>query len=509
VGEVFPFALSLLIALPLVGGFAIMALLGKPERAHLSKYAALGISLSELGLGLYITYDFIANGLYANGLWDLAYAEQGSWIPTLGVTYQVGLDGLSFAMVLLNVVIFPPAILFAFSEKQGLNKFFGLLLAMEGAINGVFLAQDFFLFYIFWEAVLVPMFFLIHLWGGTNRRYAAMKFFLYTHVGSVVMFVGFLYMSLQYASATGVFTFDMVVIGKYAPLFTPAVQSSFAFILVFFGFAVKMPSFPFHTWLPDAHVQAPTAGSVILAALLLKMGGYGLIRIGVTMLPEGAAAWVPLMAALGVISMVYGALVCLRADDLKRMIAVSSVSHMGFVTLGIATLTDAGIQAAIFQMFAHGLISAMLFMMAGAIGHNLGTRNVSQLGGINKRVPRIGAFTMFAFLASLGLPFLVGFAAEFAVFIAANGTFGYWVALPIVTVFFTAAYYVWGYQRAAQGPLRPEFDRKDIHDLKPFELTALGTLAALVVLFGCLPFLLMDYIGPFSSLLGAALGVGP
>ena len=504
-GSLFPFALSLLVAIPIVGGLAILVAARRPLHA---KYAALGVTLAELALGLAIAYDFVANGFFAAGLWQFAYLESGTWIPTLGISYQLGMDGLSFAMVLLSVIVFPPAVLFAFSEKEGLHKFFGLLLAMEGAIIGVFLAQDFFLFYIFWEAVLIPMFFLIHGWGGSNRRYAAMKFFIYTHVASVVMFIGFLVLYFEYAAATGTYTFDMIAIGQFAPGFTAGAQS-FAFILVFFGFAVKMPSFPFHTWLPDAHVQAPTAGSVILAALLLKMGGYGLIRVGVAMLPEGAAAWVPLMAALGVASMVYGAFVCLRADDLKRMIAISSVSHMGFVMLGIATLTDIGIAAAIFQMFAHGLISAMLFMMAGAIGHNVGTRNISELGGIGKKVPRIGAFTIFAFLASLGLPFLVGFAAELLVFLSAGAAFGWWVALPIVTVLLTAAYYLWAVQRALAGPLRPEFEGKEIHDLQPFEVTALGSLAALVVLFGCLPFLLVSYIMPYSSLLAGIMGVGP
>jgi NADH-quinone oxidoreductase subunit M len=504
VAEVFVLALTLLVAIPIVGGIALQV----SRTSAQAKYGALAITLVELALGLYIAYDFITNSLFSAGLWQVSYIESGSWIPTLGVKYQLGMDGLSFAMVLLTVITFPPAVLFAFSEKQELRKFFGLLLAMEGAINGVFLAQDFFLFYIFWEAVLIPMFFLIHGWGGANRKYAAMKFFIYTHVASVIMFIGFLYLYFEYGAATGTYTFDMIAIGKYAPGFSAGVQS-FAFILVFFGFAVKMPSFPFHTWLPDAHVQAPTAGSVVLAALLLKMGGYGLIRVGVAMLPEGAATWVPLMAALGVISMVYGAFVCLRADDLKRMIAISSVSHMGFVMLAIATLTDIGIAAAIFQMFAHGLISAMLFMMAGAIGHNVGTRNISQLGGISKRVPRIGAFTIFAFLASLGLPFLVGFAAELLVFLSAGAAFGWWIALPIITVFLTAAYYLWAVQRALAGPLRADLEEKEIHDLERFEVAALAPLAAMIVLFGCLPYLILNYIMPFSSLVTSIAGVGP
>ncbi len=500
----FPYALSLLIALPILGGVVIMALAREPRHA---KFGALGVSLAELALGLYIAYDFITAGYYNLELWNYAYLESSPWIPTLGISYQLGMDGLAFVMVMLAIIVFPPAILFAFSEREGLNKFFGLLLAMEGAIIGVFLSQDFFLFYIFWEAVLIPMFFLISGWGGPNRRYAAMKFFIYTHVASVVMFVGFLVMYFEYGNVANVYTFDMIAIGQRAPEFVAGVQS-FAFILVLFGFAVKMPSFPFHTWLPDAHVQAPTAGSVILAALLLKMGGYGLIRIGVAMLPLGAQAWVPLMVALGVTSMVYGAFVCLRADDLKRMIAISSVSHMGFVMLAIATLSEIGIAAAVFQMFAHGLISAMLFMTAGAIGHNVGTRNISELGGINRIVPRLGAFTTFAFLASLGLPFLVGFAAELLVFLSVGEAFGWWVAIPLVTVLITAAYYLWAIQRGLAGPLRPELEAKEVRDLKPFEVTALSSLAALVVLFGLVPYLILNYIMPYSSTLAGAIARG-
>ena len=501
---IIPYVLSLLAFLPILG--ALVILFGVTRKSQ-AKYAALGFALAELALGLVLTFDFISTGGFSRSLWDFSYTESAPWIPTLGANYILGMDGLSFPMILLNVIIFPVAILFAFSERERLRQFFAFLLAMEGALNGVFLAQDFFLFYVFWEAVLIPMFFLIHGWGGPNRRYAAMKFFIYTHVASVVMFVGFLMMYFQYAQLTGVYTFSMIEIGRMSPLF-PAGFQSFAFVLVFFGFAVKMPMVPFHTWLPDAHVQAPTAGSVILAAMLLKMGGYGLIRVAITMLPAGANQAVPYMAALGALSMVYGALVCLRADDLKRLIAVSSVSHMGFVLLAASTLSNLGIAAAVFQMFTHGLISAMLFMMAGAIGHNVGTRNISELGGIQAKVPRISAFTKFAFLASLGLPALAGFASELPVFLAASGRFGYWVAIPILTVLFTACYYIWAIQRAFDGPLREEFKDKEIHDLKPFEMTALASLAALIVLFGILPFLFWDYVLPYSTTLAGALG-GP
>jgi proton-translocating NADH-quinone oxidoreductase chain M len=494
--------LSVLIAIPLIGAVALLFLPARFER--FAKWAALGATLATLAWGLVLLWGFVSGGGFRAALWDFSYAETASWIPSLGISYTLGMDGLSFGMVLLTLIIFPPAVLFAFSEHHQLRKFFALLLLMEASILGVFLAEDFFLFYVFWEAVLIPMFFVIHGWGGDNRRYAAMKFFMYTHVASVVMLIGFLAMYFQYAaqSTPATYTFDMAAIGRYLSAHPEMKEfQSFAFLLVFFGFAVKMPSFPFHTWLPDAHVQAPTAGSVILAALLLKMGGYGLIRIAVSMLPAGAVSWVPLMVVLGVASMVYGAFVCMKADDLKRLIAVSSVSHMGFVMIAVASLNEVGFAAASFQMFSHGLISAMLFMMAGAIGHNVGTRKISELGGINAKVPRIGMFTMFAFLASLGLPALVGFAAEFTVFIGFNATFGYLVAIPLITVLVTAAYYLWAGQRALFGPLNPKLEKADIHDLKPFETVSLSVLAGLTVLFGILPFLFMDYIVPFAAAL--------
>ena len=359
-----------------------------------------------------------------------------------------------------------------------------------------------FLFYVFWEAMLVPMYFLIGIWGGARRLYAAIKFFLYTFLASLPLLVA-VFAFYFYAG-----TFDMREIIRDTPI-ARGVIGNLMFLAMLAAFGTKLPTFPLHTWLPDAHVEAPTGGSVLLAGILLKLGGYGLIRFNVQMLPEAAQDMYWTLALLGILSILYGAVVCLAQDDLKRLVAYSSVSHMGFVTLGIAAgvygFTQAGnergavlgMSGAIFQLFAHGLVSAALFMVAGSLGHRLGTRNLSELGGIAKRMPRTATFMMIAFLASLGLPGLVGFVAEFITFLGVYAAFGLLVFVPIVSVVITAAYYIWAMQRALFGPLNPRWESAP--DMEAFEVAPLGALVATFVVFGFLPILVLGLITSWSD----------
>src|SRR5438034_223317 len=426
--------LTLIVFLPVLG--ALLSYVAGSARA--ARWIALGFSLLVLAL---------ASFLLAGSLWPDAitlpkmvtpgahtyYAvEKSPWVPTLNVNYFLGADELSVVLVFLNALLTPLALAISWDEHSRVPEFFAMFLFMETTISGVFLSLDLFQFLVFWEVGLVPMYLLIAVWGGPRRSYAAFKFFLYTFLASlpllVVIFAFYLYSSPH--------TFDMTAIISTLPI-PPGPLADLAFVGLLIAFGTKLPTWPLHTWLPDAHVEAPTGGSVILAGVLLKLGGYGLIRFNVQMLPTAAGDLYWLLALVGIISILYGAFVCIAQDDLKRLVAFSSVSHMGFVTLGIAAgvygFTSGGgygrgavlgFSGAIFQMFAHGLVSAALFMVAGSLGHMIGTRNISELGGIAKRAPRVAAFMMVSFLASLGLPGLVGFVAEFSVFVGVYAASG-------------------------------------------------------------------------------------
>jgi NADH-quinone oxidoreductase subunit M len=410
-------------------------------------------------------------------------------------------DGISISMVFLSSLMVFLAILFSWDVEERTKEYMALMLVLEVGVLGVFMALDYFLFYIFWEVVLIPMYFLIAIWGGPNRAYASIKFFIYTHVASLIMLLGIfaLYFSAQpYLAAP---SFDMMEIAAVAFNLQPILQTAIFFAL-FFGFIVKMPMVPFHTWLPDAHVQAPTAGSVLLAALLLKMGSYGIIRICVTTFPNITMDYQILLAVIGVVSVVYGAFACLAQTDLKKMVAYSSISHMGLVLLGIATLNELGIAAAVFQMFAHGLITAVLFMTAGMFQHKVGTREIPLLGGLAPKMPIVATVMMIGFMASLGLPGLVGFLAEFSIFTATYAAWGTWVMIPIISVAITAAYYLWAMQRSIFGELTTKIDTRHIHDAYWFEVVPLAIIIGLIALFGIYPKLIMDLIVPSVSILG-------
>lgn len=487
--------LSVITFVPLVGA-AIVMLIPKAEEQAI-KMAALITSLAALGLGIYMlfVFDYDAGG-------TLQFGVDETWIDVINSRYILGVDGMSLPLIALTVFVVPLCIIYSLDhipEPGNPKAFLSLILILETGMIGTFVAQDLILFFVFFEVVLLPMFFMIAVWGGEDRRYASLKFFLYTMFGSALMLVSFLAM---YFLADGTLvgdeanTFSMVALSEGATLNIARTSQLWIFAGMFVGFGVKVPMFPFHTWLPDAHTQAPTVGSVILAAVLLKLGTYGFIRISIPMLPEAAAAWAPFIGLLAVIGIIYGALGCLAQTDMKRLIAFSSVAHMGFVMLGIATLTDFGINAAIFGMVAHGLITGMLFFLAGSVKERYHTLDMGRLGGLLVSAPKMGWILGFCAMASLGLPGLAGFWGEFPAILASYNpaailseeTFrGYMVVAALGTVL-AAGYLLWMLQKTAMGTPTEEFaDDPEITDVNTYEWIAWAPMLALILFFGLYP----------------------
>src|SRR5580658_8851434 len=413
--------------------------------------------------------------------------ESYSWIslPWLHINYTVGVDGISLVLILLTAILQIATVVYSWGETHRPAGYFGLMMLTCLGCFGVFVALDILLFFLFWEAVLVPMFFLIGYWGGPNRRYAAIKFFVYTHVASIVMLVGLLAL-VFYSGAT---SFDFSSVYAAARTLSPVVQT---FLSLFFGFAVKFPVVPFHTWLPDAHVEAPTGGSVLLAGLLLKLGGYGLIRSAVLVLPSGFHEAQPILFAIAFVTIAWGSIVSLAQRDLKRMVAFSSINHMGIVLLAIALGSSLGLLAAVLLMFAHGIVSALLFMVSGSVHHTFGTRDIPSLGGITPSTPILATMVMVGSLASLGLPWLISFPAEFTALLATWDGLAYWVLIPLGILVVTAGFYIWMMQRMLFGP--PKGIPVGVHDLPWHESVAMSLLVAATILFGVLPFLLVNLI---------------
>jgi NADH-quinone oxidoreductase subunit M len=466
--------LSLIIFLPLAAAIFILL---TPRSWSRWTAAAASLAVLVMSLVLFANFDRTASGMQ--------FVEQVPWIPQWGISYAVGVDGISLPMVILTGLLTFIAVLVSWRLEMRVKEYFALVMLMQTAMLGVFASLDLLLFFLFWELELAPMYLLIGIWGSGRREYAAMKFILYTIAGSVFMLVGIF--ALYFAAGQN--TFDMTVIGaqQYAVGFQLVV-----FVLLAIGFAVKIPVFPFHTWLPDAHTEAPTAISVLLAGVLLKMGGYGLIRIPFGMLPEAAATLAPYIAALAVINILFGAAVSMMQTDLKRLIAYSSVSHMGYVLLGAAALTSTGLQGAVLQMFTHGTITGLLFMMVGLVYDRTHTRKIADMGGLGARMPVIAVVFIIAGLASLGLPGMSGFVAEFLVFI---GAFPVWQVATILGVFgivVTAGYLLWMLERVFMGPL-PERWAK-LGDANRLEVFTVAVMVAVIVGIGVYPSILTDVI---------------
>jgi NADH-quinone oxidoreductase subunit M len=503
--------LSLGTFLPLAGVLVMLLIPKREELLH--KQIALVTALGTLGVGIYTLTQFDYDQAEL-----LQFHASTEWISVINSGYTIGLDGISLPLYFLSMVITVLVMIYSWDHipSPGNPKsFLILMLVLQTGMAGTFIAQDLILFFVFFEVVLLPMYFMIGVWGGEQRQYASLKFFLYTMFGSALMLVAFL--ALYYKTGAESFSIQYLIENGIGIDTDVAV---WIFAGMFIGFAVKVPMFPFHTWLPDAHTQAPTQGSVILAAILLKLGTYGFVRIALPILPQAAVKWAPAIAVLAVIGIIYGALGCLAQTDMKRLIAFSSVAHMGFVMLGISTLTATGINAAMFGMVAHGLITGMLFFCAGSIKERYHTLEIKRLSGMLLQMPKLGWILGFCAMASLGLPGLAGFWGEFPAILSAyspapglNETlYRTLMVIAALGTVLAAGYLLWLFQRTAFGEVSKEFSgpshahslgaagndehHSDIHDVTVYEWLAWTPLLIAIVVFGVFPSLMFKVMDP-------------
>jgi len=481
--------LTIIIFLPLLGALAVAI-----APATAARPLALGFALATWDVSLFMLVGYLPRP-------GFQFVETVDWIPIFGIQYKLGADGLAVALVVLTTTLSWISILASFKPIQTrIKEYMISFLILEVGLIGVFLALDTFLFYIFWEIVLVPMYLIIGIWGGANRIYATIKFVLYTLVGSLLMLVAILATAYAYAAGHGgswVGAFDFEVLRAYAGSggFADGLQL-LAFVAFFLAFAIKVPMFPFHTWLPDAHTEAPTAGSVMLAAIMLKLGAYGFIRFAVPLYPSAAETFAPVIIVLSLIAIIYGAIVALVQPDLKRLVAYSSVSHMGFVTLGIFVFTEQGLQGAILQMINHGLITGALFLCVGIIYERTHDRTIAKMGGLAARTPVWAAIFGFFVFASAGLPGLSGFVGEFLVLLGTFQANPYAAAVATFVMILAAGYLLYMYGRVVFGEVSDFLAGLGDHltDMTPVEILTLAPLGALVVIFGLQPGLLLDLV---------------
>jgi len=482
--------LSWMIFCPLIGAGLILFV---PKRyPTLMKVIALAVTIPPLWWAacLYVQFDRWGNGFQ--------YVEKVPWIKAFNIHYFLGIDGISIPMVLLTALLAFLCVIASWNINEYVRGYFALFLLLDTSMVGVFCALDFFLFYVFWELMLLPMYFLIGVWGGPKKEYAAIKFFLFTLVGSVLMLIVMLVFYFgSVEPATGLHSFDLTILADQS------VHQSFlrdhairwlCYLGLFIGFAIKIPLVPLHTWLPDAHVEAPTAISVILAGVLLKMGTYGILRISYPLLPDMALAFASYVAVLGLISIIYGALCAMAQQDLKKLIAYSSISHMGFVVLGMSVFSNTtAINGAVLQMFNHGTVTAMLFLLVGVIYDRAHHRDIDGFGGLAKTMPIYAGYTGLAFFAALGLPGLSSFISEALVLVGSFQQFRIMTITATTGIILTAGYFLWTMQRVFLGPLNNKY--AGLPEISLREAFTLTPLALIVILLGFYPMPVLDLIG--------------
>jgi NADH-quinone oxidoreductase subunit M len=487
--------LTSLIVLPIVGALALLLLRDDDPAGALTRKVALIVSVLVFAETLVLWMRFNP----ASG--DFQFVERHPWIPQFGISYFVGVDGISLFLLVLTGFLTPLALLASWeSVRMRLKAFCIFMLLLESAMIGVFVSLDLFLFYVFWDAMLIPMYFLIGVWGYERRVYAAIKFILYTMAGSVLMLLAIVGLAMLHNTQTGGYSFDLL---RMYQLSIPESLQFWFFLAFALAFAVKVPLFPFHTWLPDAHVEAPTAGSVILAGVLLKMGTYGLLRFAFPLFPAAAASFAPILATLAIIGIIYGALVAMVQPDLKKLVAYSSVSHLGFVVLGIAAMNLQGVQGAVYQMLNHGVSTGGLFLIVGMLSDRRHTRLIAEYGGLKRVAPHLVAAFLLITLSSIGLPGTNGFVGEFLILLGAFRASPKMAGVAATGVILSATYMLWMFQRVNYGEVTKD-ENRTLPDLQPREWFVIVPIAAMVFVMGVVPNL---FLRPMESSVERMLGL--